>query len=120
MSNSAERRKPNSGISSAPNVDAPTSDTQIGSFVTARISSIFCGHSSMVQLFQSSGNPCRATTSITLNTPVASMLLMKPASIGEIQPSTCVRELFSDLTAEDASFTIVANIFQSGSTSKSQ
>jgi hypothetical protein len=47
----------------------PTSDTQIGLSVTARISSIFCGQSWMVHRFQSSGKPCTATTSMWSMTP---------------------------------------------------
>ena len=48
---------------SAPKLDTPTSVTQIGSVVAARISASLAGHSSICHRFQSSGKPCTATVS---------------------------------------------------------
>ena len=59
-SNSAVRFMPKTCTSSAPNDEAPASETQTGLHVTPRISSILDGHSWMFQWFQSSGNPCTA------------------------------------------------------------
>ena len=69
FSSSAVRFRPQSCTSSAPKVETPTSDTQTGLSVTARISSIFAGHSSICHRFQSSGKPCTATASTWSSTP---------------------------------------------------
>ena len=64
-------RRPQACTSSAPKVETPTSVTQIGMSVTARISSSLAGHSSICHRFQSSGKPCTATTSTASSTPRA-------------------------------------------------
>jgi hypothetical protein len=71
VSSSAVRRSPNSCTSSAPKVEAPTSEIQTGSGVRARISASRSGHSWICQWFQSSGKPCTATASTTSSTPLA-------------------------------------------------
>ena len=53
VSSSAVRLRPKTWTSSAPKVETPTSETQTGRSVTAWISWIFCGHSSICQWFQS-------------------------------------------------------------------
>ena len=63
------RRTPHSCTSSAPKEETPTSVTQTGLSVTARISSIFAGQSAIGHRFQSSGKPCTATTSTWSMTP---------------------------------------------------
>ena len=68
--------------------ETPTSLTQTGSPVTARISSSLAGQSRIGHRFQSSGKPCTATTSISSSTPSPPMCAMNCGSIGEIPPST--------------------------------
>ena len=60
---SAVRPSPQACTSSAPKVETPTSLTQTGRGVSARISSIFAGQSLIDQWFQSSGKPCTAIAS---------------------------------------------------------
>ena len=62
-SSSAVRLRPNSCTSSAPKLEAPHSETQIGRSVTASISASFSGQASIGHKFQSSGKPCTAMTS---------------------------------------------------------
>ena len=68
-SSSAVRLTPQACTSSAPKDDTPTSVTQIGLSVTARISSILAGQSARGHRFQSRGKPCTATTSTWSMTP---------------------------------------------------
>ena len=63
--------------------------TQIGRSVTARISSIFAGHSWICQRFQSSGKPCtRDHVEMLEHALAAPGCAMKPGSIGDMPPST--------------------------------
>jgi hypothetical protein len=77
ISSCAVRRRPNSCTSSAPKVDTPTSVTHTGRCVTASISAMRRGHSSICQWFQSSGKPCTATASSPSSTPRSRRLAMK-------------------------------------------
>src|SRR4051794_19822990 len=114
------RRSPKSCTSSAPKVETPTSLTQSGSEVTLRISRSLQGHSWICQWFQSSGNPCRAMTSIFSRTPCRSMRWMNSGSIGEIPPRTHGMPGETPRTASAARRVIVENVCHSGSSSKSQ
>src|SRR5579884_314779 len=111
---------PNACTSSAPKEETPASETQIGLEVTARISSIFLGHSLICQWFQSSGNPWMATISTASSTPWEPSSSMKLGSMGEIPPSAMGSSGFSLRIALLAVIIISANIFHSGSSLKSQ
>ena len=114
INSSAVRCRPNSWTSSAPKLDAPTSDTQTGRLPAVAISASFAGHSSIIHRFQSSGNPCTATTSSRSNTPLPVRLAMNSGSIGEMPPKTRGRPGTSAAMASAANRVIVAKRSQSG------
>src|SRR5918993_1410206 len=120
ISSSAVRVRPKACTSSAPKVETPTSDTQTGRSVTARMASMRSGHSLSCQWFQSSGNPCTATASMRASAPCDCRLTMKAGSMGEMPPITRVVPRASASTASAANVTICANSLQPGSISASQ
>ncbi len=88
--------------------------------VTAWMAAILSGHSSMIQLFQSSGKPCTATASSCSSTPWLASTRMKSGSIGEMPPSTRGSPGASAAIACPAALQVSAKITQPGSASRSQ
>src|SRR6476661_2886034 len=119
-SNSAVFCIPKTCTSSAPNDDAPASETQIGLSVTARTSATLSGQLLIFQWFQSRGKPCSATTSTASRTPWEAINRTKFGSMGEIPPRTIFRRGLTRRIACEAAFAISANIRHSGSILKSQ